>query len=64
MYDSHVWQAPNKNISISLCSEGCLHVVVGRAIVKMTPDEFFALTARAARDLQRPQLVSPTEAGH
>ena len=43
MYDSQVWQTPNKNISISLCSEGCLHVVVGRAIIKMTPDEFFTL---------------------
>lgn len=67
MYDSHVWQTPNKNISISLCSEGCLHVVVGRAIIKMTPDEFFALhalTSKAARDLQRPQLASPAEAGH
>lgn len=67
MYDSQVWQTPNKNISISLCSEGCLHVVVGRAIIKMTPDEFFALqalTSKAARDMRHPQLVRATEAGH
>lgn len=67
MYDSQIWQTPNKNISISLCSEGCLHVVVGRAIIKMTPDEFFALqalTSKAARDMRHPQLVHATEAGH
>ena len=67
MHDSQVWQTPNKNISISLCSEGCLHVVVGRAIIKMTPDEFFALqalTSKAARDMQHPQPMHATEAGH
>lgn len=67
MNESHVWQTPKKNICISLCSEGCLHVMVGRAIIKMTPEEFFALqalAAKATRDMQHPQLATPAETGH
>ena len=37
------WQSRDQQISISQCSEGCIHLVVGRAIIKMTQEEFFTL---------------------
>ena len=49
MYDTHLWQTTDKRITVSLCSEGCLHVMVGRAIIKMTPEEFFSLQAVVAK---------------
>ena len=67
MYDTHHWQTPDKTISVSLCSEGCLHVMVGRAVIKMTPEEFFALHAvanKAAQDLRRPLATREAPAGH
>ncbi len=67
MYDTHLWQTPDKRISVSLCSEGCLHVMVGRAIIKMTPEEFFALQAvatQAAQDLRKPPVTQHDSVGH
>ncbi len=67
MYDTHLWQTPDKRITVSLCSEGCLHVMVGRAIVKMTPEEFFALqavVAKAAKDLRNPPVPQQGTIGH
>ena len=67
MYDTHLWQTPDKRISVSLCSEGCLHVMVGRAVIKMTPEEFFALqavAAKAAQDLRNPPVTQHDSIGH
>ncbi len=67
MYDTHLWQSKDQKISVSLCSEGCLHVMVGRAVIKMTPDEFFSLqnvAYLAAADLRRPPAQDHGIEGH
>lgn len=67
MYDTHLWQTPDKRITVSLCSEGCLHVMVGRAIIKMTPEEFFSLqavVAKAAQDLRNSPVPQQDSVGH
>jgi hypothetical protein len=61
------WETADEQMTISLCSEGCLHLRVGRAILKLTREEFLALTNlanTAARDLLFPGLVESTGAGH
>ncbi len=67
MYDTRLWQTPDKRISVSSCSEGCLHVMVGRAIIRMTPEEFFALqavVAKAAQDLRNSLVPQQDSRGH
>ena len=67
MCGPHLWQTSDKRISISLCSEGCLHVMVGRAIIKMTPEEFLALqavVAKAAQDLRNSPVPQQGSVGH
>lgn len=41
--------------------------MVGRAIIKMTPEEFFALqavAAKAAQDLRKPPVTQHDSVGH
>lgn len=63
------WQSRDQQISISQCSEGCIHLVVGRAIIKMTQEEFFVLakltdTANQEIAFPDPALRSVSEVGH
>ena len=63
------WQTQDQKISISQCSEGCIHLVVGRAIIKMTREEFLVLaklTDTANREISFPEPVSVpvSEVGH
>lgn len=37
------WHTGDRQIGISHCPEGCIHLVVGRASVKMTREEFLVL---------------------
>jgi len=63
------WQSRDQQISISQCSEGCIHLVVGRAIIKMTQEEFFVLakltdTANQEIAFPDPASGSVSEVGH
>lgn len=63
------WQSRDQQISISQCSEGCIHLVVGRAIIKMTQEEFFVLakltdTANQEIAFPDPAPGSVSEVGH
>ena len=63
------WQSRDQQISISQCSEGCIHLVVGRAIIKMTQEEFFTLaklTDTANQEIAFPDPASGpvSEVGH
>ena len=63
------WQSRDQQISISQCSEGCIHLVVGRAIIKMTQEEFFVLakltdTANQEIAFPDPTLRPVSEVGH
>jgi hypothetical protein len=54
MTSTRFWETPDQLITISTCSEGCVHVRVGRAIIKLVPEEFLALaklTDKAVREL-------------
>ena len=69
MHDVRYWETPDELTTISLCSEGCVHLRVGRAIIKLTREEFFSLsrlTDKAAREMQFPGLIQAPEAltGH
>lgn len=60
MSHTHYWETADELMTISLCSEGCVHLRVGRAVVKMTREEFVALTKladKAAREMQFPESV-------
>ncbi|MEW6296592.1 MAG: hypothetical protein AB1671_02480 [Thermodesulfobacteriota bacterium] len=52
------WETPDELMTISLCSEGCVHLRIGRTVVKMTREEFFALadlSSRAGREMRSPE---------
>jgi hypothetical protein len=50
------WKTSDELTTISACSEGCIHLRVGRAIIKLLPEEFFALTKLANTALREMQL--------
>lgn len=57
MQNPRYWETPDELMTISVCSEGCVHLRVGRAIIKLVPEEFFALaklTETAAREIRTP----------
>jgi hypothetical protein len=57
MNNARHWETPDELMTISVCSEGCVHLRVGRAIIKLVPEEFFALaklTDTAAREMHGP----------
>lgn len=63
------WQTRDQKISISQCPEGCIHLVVGRTIIKMTREEFLVLaklTDTANREIAFPELgsIPVSEVGH
>jgi hypothetical protein len=67
MNNARFWETPDELMTISLCSEGCLHLRVGRAIIKLTREEFLALTNlanTAVRDLLFSGLTAPGDSGH
>jgi hypothetical protein len=43
MNKERLWRIKDDMITISQCSEGCIHLMVGRAVIKMTQEEFLAL---------------------
>jgi hypothetical protein len=64
-----LWETPDEMMTLSLCPEGCVHLRVGRAIIKMNQEEFFSLaklTDKAARELRYPDPAParPSETGH
>ncbi len=67
MSSARFWETPDEQMTISVCSEGCFHLRVGRAIIKLTREEFLALTTlanTATRDLLFSELTAPLDAGH
>ena len=57
MQNARHWETPDELMTISVCSEGCVHLRVGRAIIKLMPEEFFALaklTETATREIRNP----------
>jgi hypothetical protein len=67
MQDVRFWETPDQLMTISVCTEGCIHVRVGRAVIKMTSDEFLALATlatRATRELSAPVSLPQAETGH
>lgn len=67
MSSARFWETPDEQMTISICSEGCLHLRVGRAIIKLTREEFLALTNlanTATRDLLFSGLTAPMDSGH
>jgi hypothetical protein len=57
MNNARCWETPDELMTISVCTEGCVHLRVGRAIIKLVPEEFFALaklTETAAREIRNP----------
>lgn len=64
MHDARYWETADELATISLCSEGCVHLRVGRAVIKLTREEFLAiarLTGQAAREMQCPGLPQAPE---
>lgn len=56
------WESPDELMTISLCSEGCVHLRIGRTIVKLTREEFFALadlSSRAGREMRASAGILP-----
>lgn len=67
MHDAQYWETPDQLMTLSRCSQGCIHLRVGRAIIKLTQDEFFSLAKladRAARELSLPKLPHREGPGH
>jgi hypothetical protein len=69
MHDVRYWETADETTTISLCPEGCVHLRVGRAIIKMTREEFLSLTRltdKAAREMQFPEsvLAQQRDTGH
>lgn len=57
MQNPRSWETPDELLTISVCSEGCVHLRVGRAVIKLVPEEFLALaklTETAAREIRTP----------
>jgi|SoiMethySBSTD1v2_1073268.scaffolds.fasta_scaffold244876_2 hypothetical protein len=53
------WETSDELMTVSMCGEGCLHLRIGRTIIKLTRDEFYSLTKLAktvTQDIQRPDL--------
>ena len=53
------WETSDELMTVSICSEGCMHLRIGRTIVKLTMDEFRALTKltnTVTQDMQRPEF--------
>ena len=60
MHDVRYWETADELATISLCPEGCVHLRVGRAIIKMTREEFLSLirlTDKAASEMQFPEAA-------
>ena len=54
------WETSDELMTVSMCGEGCLHLRIGRTIIKLTRDEFFSLTKltnTVTHDIQRPDLA-------
>lgn len=69
MHEVRYWETADEVTTISLCPEGCVHLRVGRAIIKMTREEFLSLTRltdKAAREMQFPEpvLTYQRDTGH
>jgi hypothetical protein len=69
MHDPHYWETADELATISLCPEGCVHLRVGRAIIKMTREEFLSLTRltdKAAHEMKFPEsvLAHQRDTGH
>jgi len=61
MKQTRYWETSDELMTISVCSEGCLHLRIGRMIIKLTQTEFFALTKlanTATHDLQFSELAA------
>lgn len=61
MPQARYWETSDELMTVSVCSEGCMHLRIGRTIIKLTQHEFFALIKLvniAARDLQFSELVA------
>ncbi len=55
MSETRFWETPDELTTISLCAAGCVHLRVGRAVIKLTQEEFFALatlTNQAAQEMR------------
>lgn len=50
------WETSDELTTISVCSEGCIHLRVGRAIIKLLPEEFFALAKLANTAIREMQF--------
>lgn len=60
MHDVRYGETADELATISLCSEGCVHLRVGRAIIKLTREEFLAISRladKAAHEMQFPKLT-------
>lgn len=60
MHDVRYWETVDELTTISLCPEGCVHLRIGRAIIKLTREEFLSLsrlTHKAAHEMQFPGLI-------
>jgi hypothetical protein len=69
MPQARYWETSDELMTVSVCSEGCLHLRIGRTIIKLTQNEFFALTKlanTATHDMQFSELAVSSRAqnGH
>jgi hypothetical protein len=67
MNGTRYWETTDGLMTISVCSEGCIHLTIGRAVVKMTREEFFSLANlanKAAREIPFPAPTHQPLAGH
>jgi hypothetical protein len=69
MNKARYWETPDELTTIAVCSEGCIHLRVSRAVIKLTREEFFALTKLATtatreRQLAELPLAQPSMTGH
>jgi len=67
MSNTRFWETPDELTTISICQEGCVHLRVGRAVIKMTGREFLALAKLAdnvARDIHVPEAFQQPHLGH
>ena len=63
------WETSDELMTVSICSEGCMHLRIGRTIVKLTIDEFRSLTKltnTVTHDMQHSEfgLAYGTTTGH
>ncbi len=59
MNEERLWRTRDDTIAISQCSEKCIHLMVGRAVIKMTQEEFLALAKLTNTAIEEISFLEP-----